>query len=131
MGRVIGGFLFAPFFGIGLFSVAVQSFILGTFALMLAYPIELLFGIPMFILFRQRGWLHWWQVTVGGTLCALPFVVFYVATASPGHLKHYALSNSALLIGCGALIGLVFWGIAIAGNSALEANALISPKPMR
>ena len=131
MGRIVGGFFFAPFLGVLLFSAAMRSSDFGTVALLIAYPIALLFGLPMFFLFRWRGWLRWWQVTLGGALCASPFVLAYLAGANPLHLEHYGLANSLLLIGCGAAIGLIFWGIGIAGNSALTFVRADAPQAAR
>lgn len=131
MGRVIAGFFFAPFFGSVLFSVAFRSFDFGALALIVVYPVALLFGLPMFFLFRWRGWLQWWQVSLGGALCAMPFVTTYFAGANQMHVERYGLTNAAVLIGCGATISLIFWGIAIAGNRALTLVGADTPAARR
>jgi asparagine N-glycosylation enzyme membrane subunit Stt3 len=123
MTRVVGAFLSAPFLVllVGAFSTGTQDGFL--VAVMIAYPIALVFGVPLFFLFRWRGWLRWWQATIGGAVCAAPFVLLYVLGANPMHVEKYGASNSMVLFGYGALIGLVFWAIGLAGNSALTAGS--------
>ena len=118
-GRVIGAFVFAPFFGVSLLAMAMKTADLGTVALFFAYPIAIVFGIPAFFLFRRLEWLRWWQVSAGGAACAFPFATLFVG------------SNSLLplaLLGIGAVIGFVFWAIAIPGNSALTPGGTDAPQ---
>ncbi|MBL0291897.1 MAG: hypothetical protein IPQ15_14970 [Betaproteobacteria bacterium] len=65
-------------------------------------------GIPVFLWFRRRGWLRWWQSTAGGVgiglLSALPF-----ALRDPGFLA-FAVPAFANI---GAAHGLLFWLLAV------------------
>lgn len=65
-------------------------------------------GIPVFLWFRRRGWLRWWQAVAGGVgiglLSALPFAV-----RDPGFLA-FAVPAFANI---GAVHGLLFWLLAV------------------
>jgi len=65
-------------------------------------------GIPVFLWFRRRRWLRWWQSVAGGVgiglLSALPF-----AFRDPGFLA-FALPVFANI---GAVHGLLFWLLAV------------------
>jgi hypothetical protein len=36
-----------------------------------AYAPTVIFGLPLFVLFRRQHWLRWWQVSLGGLLVGL------------------------------------------------------------
>ncbi len=112
MGRVIAGFLLAPLpFGL-IFGV------LAIVALPLMYVFALVIAVPLFLLFRWFGWLRWGHAMLVGIITAGVFVFFYSVVADPFHVEIYGPSNSVVLLGIGAGIGLLFWGIAIFQNLA-------------
>jgi len=92
----------------------------GSMGALVAYPAMVLFGIPLFFLFRKRGWLTWWQVSLGGFLVgALSMLAFalYVGTLSGG------LEYVLLFCGVGLCSGLAFWAIAVFRNRALTPGS--------
>lgn len=139
--RVSLGFIFGPAVGLALLSMGwcvpgvlergavtfsscwgsggVVLLVGGTGALV-AYPAMVLFGIPLFFLFRKRGWLTWWQVSFGGFLVgALAMLAFslYVGTVLG------AFEYVVLFCGVGLCSGLAFWAIAVFRNRALTAGS--------
>ena len=94
--------------------------LVGGMGALVAYPAMLLFGIPLFYLFRKRGWLTWWQVASGGILAgALSMLAFalYVGTVSG------AFEYVVLFCGVGLCSGLAFWAIAVFRNRPLTAGS--------
>src|SRR5258706_1685550 len=88
----------------------------GSMGALVAYPAMVLFGIPLFFLFRKRGWLTWWQVSLGGFLVgALSMLAFalYVGTLSG------ALEDVLLFCDVWMCSGLAIWAIAVFRNRAL------------
>ncbi len=90
--------------------------------------VSLFAGVPLFLLFRTRRWLAFWQCLLGGALAgqilAVPFVGFafrYVLTLD-------GLVNLLPLLGLlaiyGGMHGALFWLVAVAGN-----DDLVSPSP--
>ncbi len=90
---------------------------------MVAYPIILLLGAPVFALLRHFGWLRWWQVTLAGGVCAVPFIVYFAFVSSPNRWAKVGLVDSLFFLSVGAGIALAFWVLGLAGNSALTAAA--------
>ena len=122
MGRAIAAFISAPLVGLLAIGGLTGTLDIGLLAAMVAYPIAIVFGVPLFFLFKRRGWFRWWQVTVGGALCAVPFIGFYLLTSEPMHIATAGLMNSLYLLGCGAVIGIAYWALGVWGNSALTAQ---------
>lgn len=120
MARVILGFLLAP----ALFPVASLAFGAiwsgAELVLVISYASTLLVGVPVFFQFKWRRWFKWWQVTGAAAACALPFAALLM-NFSNLEMRH--LTNWLLLVGCGAVAGLSFWAIGLAGNSALTAQS--------
>ena len=81
-----------------------------------AYPAAIVFGIPLFMLFRRRAWLQWWQVALGGILVA---AVSVLALSLYGRSVSGALDYFLLCGSVGFASGIAFWGIAVCRNSAL------------
>jgi hypothetical protein len=114
------GFIFAPAM-FPLLALAFGSVWSGVeFVLVISYVSTLLFGAPLFFLFKWRRWFEWWQITGAAAVCALPFAAVLI-DFSNFQTRH--LTNSLQLIATGAIAGLVFWAIALAGNSALTAQS--------
>lgn len=130
LARITLGFIFTPVIalaltGVGVCAVGVArslglnfsldvaqctgqaTFILAAFGSMVAYPAAVVFGIPLFLLFRRRRWLHWWQVPLGGValgLMAAP--VLYVLFGS-------TLVPIFVLMLTGLIGGATFWALAL------------------
>lgn len=119
MARVVAAFLLAPPAGVLLVGVVTQTVELGLLGAMTAYPLALVFGVPMFFFLRRRGWLRWWQLTLGGAACAVPFIALYLFLSEPAYLPDAALVDSLYLLACGAAIGMAFWALGVLGNRAL------------
>lgn len=116
MGRVILAFLLGPAL-FPVMSLAFGSVWSGVeLVLVISYASTLLFGLPLFFLFKWRRWLKWWQVTLGAATCAMPFAALMADLSNP-RLHH--LTNSLLLVGTAAIAGLFFWIIGLAGNCAM------------
>jgi hypothetical protein len=123
MGRVVAAFFLAPLLGVLVVGAITRTLDVGLLAAMVAYPIALIVGAPIFFLFKWRGWFRWWQVTLGGMACSLPFIAFYLFMAEPTHVANAGFMNSLYLLGCGAAIGITFWALGVSGNSALTARS--------
>ena len=93
------------------------AFILVVFVLPVAYLSTLLFGVPLFFLFKRRQWLSWWQSLVGGLLCATPFVAFLLYSDPSLALRPAVDSLLSVSLGVGALVGVLFWALAIRKNA--------------
>jgi hypothetical protein len=89
-----------------------------------AYPATLLFGVPLFIAFRRRGWLQWWQVGVGGIAVGVLSTIAFIVYA--GALSE-VFTYLPLFCGVGVASALIFWAIAVFRNSALTMRR--SPTP--
>jgi len=86
---------------------------------MFAYPVALVFGVPLFLIFRRRAWLRWWQVGLGGVLVAAMWVL---ALSLYGRSLSGAVDYLLLCGSVGFASGVAFWIIAICRNSALTAQ---------
>ncbi len=70
-----------------------------------ALPAALLFGVPLYLLFRRLGWLSWWQVPLGAGLSG-------ILAALALHLLDstiYLPATLGLFGGLGILSGIAFW----------------------
>ena len=75
-----------------------------------AYPAALVFGIPLFLIFRRRGWLGWRQVGLAGAgvgALSILAVALYLGSFS-GAAGYLLLTGSV-----GFVSALVFWVIAV------------------
>lgn len=64
--RLVPAFLVAPLISGVLHAVHVGNIGAGIFALLFAYPITLLFGVPVMLLFIKLRWLQLWQSALAG-----------------------------------------------------------------
>ncbi len=123
--RLVAGFIFAPAIGVLVLLLALivnsagrnESFdFLGSFgmgAAYVAYSVTFIVALPLFILFRVRGWLRPWQIAGGGL-----FVGVLIALI-PGIGIPFGLMFCAV----GLTTGIAFWLIAIFRNRALTPGS--------
>jgi|TARA_B110000971_G_C19998510_1_gene495552 hypothetical protein len=71
----------------------------------------LVFGIPLFLIFRDLGWLSWWHAALAGILCAVALMVLVLP--SPPSRRLLDLLYAVTMGGFG---GVVLWIIAIFRN---------------
>jgi hypothetical protein len=116
--RLVAAFVLAPLVGLLVIGAITQTLELGRLAAIVAYPIALVFGVPAFLFLRRRGWLRWWQVTLGGAACAVPFMAIYLFMSEPD-AADAAFLDSLYLLACGAAIGLAFWALGVLRNRAM------------
>lgn len=133
--RVVAGFVLAP--GIGILvlmlwpcaeaavapvtyttSCLPEASLLGLFGASIAYPVAFTFGLPLFIVFRIRGWLNLWQVAAGGILVALAAAALFSLTT--GGMD---VAFGLIFFSVGLAAALAFWVIAIFRNRALTAGS--------
>jgi hypothetical protein len=94
----------------------------------LGYPIAVVFGVPLYVFFRSRGWNGLLVYTATGALLGLVIYLIYVLLAEYSSNGLWGLatkfSNTALVqiplvMICGAVAALFFWLIARPDRSAL------------
>jgi len=124
--RPVLGFLVAPAVGV-LLPILLTAVIShdysvnkpGDIALLLiplivAYASALLFGVPLFVLFKRLGWLRLWQVLAASVLCGIPFAVFQFVQTK---MVYAPIELSARWFGSilmfSTLAGLTFWVVAL------------------
>lgn len=130
--RTVIGFLVSPLVGV---LIPVTPSLVGSYVhvtqepgalflllipISIAYISAALFGIPLYKLFKRCGWLRFWQVVVGSTLCALPFFFFqFFQTAmiyAPIALTARWLASILVV---STVTGITFWAIALRQNNEL------------
>jgi hypothetical protein len=83
-----------------------------TLGAMFAFPACIIFGVPLFLVFRKLGWLSWWQVPIGagfaGILAAFALHMLDATTYLSGSIELFG--------GLGALAGVVFWYLGLRRN---------------
>jgi hypothetical protein len=87
-----------------------------------SYLGALVLGVPMFFIFRKRGWLSWWQLAVAGLVAGglapviqlSGFIMF--AIIGGASLLSFATTELLAFVGfcavIGGTVGLAFWAIA-------------------
>lgn len=131
--RVVLAFLIAPLVpGIGTVLLKAPGDLLASAPYILttaflSYPPVLIVGLPLFILFRSRGWVGLLTFIVAGILLGLVVFVWATAFAAPDISQFYEMIGGAfqhanlfvmLEVPCGAVSGLLFWLIARPDRSA-------------
>lgn len=113
--------------GFGLRELSEAAWIIGLSAA-LGYPVAVVFGAPLYVFFRSRGWNGLLVYIATGALLGLVIYVIYVLLAeySSNGLWRLAakFSNTAqvqipLVMICGAVAALFFWLIARPDRSGL------------
>jgi hypothetical protein len=95
--------------------------------LVLAYVSAGLFGLPLVLVFERRYWRAWWHFAIGGLICALPTLLLYAVLRSPEHLQPFGLFPALGLLFWGCTSGLVFWLLAVAGETPVTFRSLFDP----
>jgi len=72
----------------------------------------LLFGVPLFIVFRRYGWWQFWQYLIGGAVAGALYAPMTASTLPLGFVAGF------LAIG-GSVHAALFWAVAIWGNDKL------------
>jgi hypothetical protein len=116
--------LIAPFrigaAGFGLREVSEAAWVIGLSAI-LGYPVAVVFGGPLYVFFRSRGWNGLLVYIAAGALLGIVIYVIYVLLAEYSANGLWGLaakfSNTAqvqipLVMICGAVAALFFWLIA-------------------
>lgn len=117
--RVLIAFLIAP--GAVPALLAIQSatrgfhddWRLAAVIALFTYGAALVLGLPMYLLFRSRGWLRWWHCVLGGASVAA--LVVLVGTLRAGGVAGLYWLPAYLLIG--AVSGVLFWLVALSGGA--------------
>lgn len=116
--------------GFGLRESSEAVWIVGLSAA-LGYPVAVVFGAPLYIVLRSRGWNGLLVYIAAGALLGLLIYVIYVLLAELSSNGLWGLatkfSNTALVqiplvMICGAVATLVFWLIARPDRSGLVAG---------
>jgi len=102
----------------------IVSVLFGVFGL-IVLPITLLFtgvvALPLFYVFKRRGWLRWWHAFLVGLLCGAIFAVLDTLATSPSHADFFGLADALYFCGVGSLIALLFWWLGLFRNSAFPS----------
>lgn len=123
--RTLLGFAIAPLIPILIYAIGSGDFSLVVLAVgaPAAYVGALLVGAPLFFVLRHLKFMGWSYFVLGGALAALPFVYLYSSGATT-HLEIYGVRNTAFFCAIGAFGGLVFWLIAVRGQSQYSISLI-------
>ena len=124
MARILGAFLVAPSLAPLLLMVITRSRDEAVFFLanVIAYSSALLFGVPLFLLFRRLHWLKWWHMMLVGAMSMLPFAADWILDPPCCQSQAVRILEALLSVGVAATSGLCFWVLAFLGDSALTAG---------
>jgi hypothetical protein len=106
--RAWSALVFASLLGcafFGLLSIIALPFILGTSA-------------ALFIVFKARGWLQWWQTVLGGFLGGAVWSLLFSATSSFEYFDSFGLPNAIIWAGIGTVTALFFWWLGLYRNGS-------------
>lgn len=134
MSRVVIAFLITPL--LASIALAITSF-QGAwlfFGPIFTYPLMLVVGLPIFLLFRKLKWLQWWHAAGMGLLVALAFTWLWDKSGNPYHIEIYGPSEAGLWLTMGYMTATLFWFIGLYRNEdypyVLSRLALISIFPL-
>lgn len=99
---ILSSLLGCAFFG--LMGIIALPFMLGT-------------SLALFVVFKARGWLNWWQTTLGGVLGGATWSLLFSATSSFEYLDSFGLPNAIVWAGVGGATALSFWWLGVFRNS--------------
>jgi hypothetical protein len=97
-------------------ATALGSSFFGIGAL-IALPLMLVLGVPLFLLCQRHRLLQWWHAALCGLLCgALGSLL--IAPANLAYLDSFGIQNGLIFTGIGIFTGLLFWWLGIFRNDA-------------
>jgi hypothetical protein len=108
--RVSIGFLLAPLIAIPVWKEASVLAVPATYIAMVVV------GVPAFQHLARLGRYQWWYALGTGWIAGLLLAVLYLVSVDPFHALLNAPGVFILLQGFGALLGLLFWAIAVFRN---------------
>jgi hypothetical protein len=86
----------------------------------IALPVTLLFtgvvALPLFCLFKRRGWLRWWHAVGVGIVCGALFEIVFALGTAPDHTDFFGPADALTFCGVGAAIALLFWWLGLFRN---------------
>jgi hypothetical protein len=83
----------------------------------IAFPFMLGTSAALFILFKARGWLQWWQTALGGFLGGVAWSLLFSATSSLEYFDSFSLPNAIIWSGVGTVTAVFFWWLGLYRNS--------------
>lgn len=113
--------------GFGIRELSEGAWIIGLSAV-LGYPVAVVFGAPLYIFFRSRGWNGLLFYIAAGALLGLVIYVLLAEYSSNGlwglatKFSNTALVQFPLVMICGAVAALFFWLIARPDRSGLATG---------
>jgi hypothetical protein len=124
MGRALLSLVLAP---------VLVGLIFGPMAI-IVIPLALLLtgvlAVPLFLLFKKRGWLRWWHACAVGLLCGLAFSGLFAVSASPSHVEAFVVRDTLGFLEVGLSIALLFWWLGLFRNSSFPAVPVSIPWAM-
>ncbi len=73
---------------------------------------------PLYLVFRRRGWIHWWSTAAVGALIGSGVVVLLRLPNAP------EAQNFLLYVPAGSLAGLAFWAIRSLGRDRTAGRVI-------
>ena len=145
--RIAAGFIIAPLFGpiSAVFLMVIfgnnpnyhfefQSFMNEIFGILflfllfgapIAYLVTGLFGVPLFMLFREYKLLNIWSISLGGAVTPLlPLSIMHLFNGRMYEDPSKSAADLYLFLSvCGLIVGIAFWLISGLGNKAYNNSS--------
>jgi hypothetical protein len=87
-------------------------FIVLFFGIPLSYIVELVFGLPFFLLARRFQLVGFWSLSFGGAVVAMLPMLLLVFSGASFRETPDAWAVFSVLAGCGFAVGVLFWVVA-------------------
>jgi|SRR5580704_6027945 hypothetical protein len=84
----------------------------------IALPFMLGTSAGLFIFFKARGWLQWWQTVLGGFFSGVAWALLFSGTSSFEYFDSFGLPNAIIWGGIGTATALFFWWVGLYRNSS-------------
>ena len=117
--NIVKGVLVAPLASGVLQGLLMQSWAAFVFALVFAYPLALIIGVPVFLLLERNQKASLSYLLVSGLLSGFCAAVFFIG---PDFQASTAAISLLLLGGHGLLVALAFWFVALRTKKSLPAS---------
>ena len=89
-----------------------QALIVLMWSPIVAYPVALVVGVPLYVLVRRFWRVTLWSCLVGGTISGFIGTGLVIAVEGGDFVNAFAVGLFAVPAGIGAILGLVFWLLA-------------------